>query len=275
MTAELRDIQAEVEQVPAWYHSIELAPGIVTPGYFDLRPIVGELPWPDVRGKRCLDVGSYDGFYAFELERRGAAEVVAVDVDDHRDWDWPPDAREQGPARVERFTRGERTRGFDVARRALSSAVERRSMTIYELSPETVGLFDIVVCGSLLLHLRDPMRGLEAIRTVCRGSLLSVEEIRLSMSPPFKRQPVAELDGSGEGVQWWVPSVSGHRQMVCTAGFALGPTAGPFAVRFGPSHPAASDTASGWRSLRRRLLQRALAGAVGVPHAAVLAKARA
>ncbi len=274
MTAELRDIQADVEQVRAWYHSIELAPGIVSPGYFDLRPIAGDLPWPDVRGKRCLDVGTYDGFYAFELERRGAAEVVAVDVADPRDWDWPPDAREEGPARVERFTGGERTRGFEVARHALGSTVERRTMTIYELSPDTVGDFDVVVCGSLLLHLRDPLRGLEAIRSVCKGSLLSVEEIRLSLSPPFERQPVAELDGSGEQLQWWVPSVSGHRRMLHSAGFSIGPTAGPFAVRFGPSHPVASVTPSGWRWLRKRLLQRALVGAEGVPHAAVLAEPR-
>ncbi|MGI9094147.1 MAG: class I SAM-dependent methyltransferase [Thermoleophilaceae bacterium] len=274
MTAELRGVQADVEQVPAWYHSIELVPGIVSPGYCDLRPIVGELPWPDVRGKRCLDVGTYDGFYAFELERRGAAEVIAVDVADPHDWDWPPDAREEGPERAERFTRGQRTRGFEVARRALGSAVERRSMTIYELSPETVGSFDVVVCGSLLLHLRDPLRGLEAIRTVCRESFLSVEEIRLSLSPPFGRGPVAELDGSGEQLQWWVPSVSGHRRMLLSAGFSVGPTAGPFAVRYGPSHPTASVTPSGWRWLRTRLLQRALAGAPGVPHVAILATPR-
>ena len=44
-----------------------------------------------LRGKRCLDVGTYDGFWAFEMERRGAAEVVAVDVLDHARWDWPGD----------------------------------------------------------------------------------------------------------------------------------------------------------------------------------------
>ena len=88
------------------------------PGYFDLRPIVDELPWPDVRGKRCLDIGSYDGFYAFELERRGAAEVVAVDVADPHDWDWPPDVREHGPDKVVQFTNAQHAPGFDVAREA-------------------------------------------------------------------------------------------------------------------------------------------------------------
>jgi len=74
---------AAVAANPMWYHSIEVAPGLVTPGLFDLRPIVERLPWPDVRGKRCLDVGTYDGFLAFELERRSAAEVLATDIADH------------------------------------------------------------------------------------------------------------------------------------------------------------------------------------------------
>src|SRR6266542_4227201 len=91
--AELRDA---VASRPVWYHTLELAPGLVTPGWFDLRPIVQLMPWPDVRGKRCLDVGTYDGFLAFEMERRGAAEVLAVDIDDHSKWDWPPDVRQYG-----------------------------------------------------------------------------------------------------------------------------------------------------------------------------------
>jgi tRNA (mo5U34)-methyltransferase len=74
---------------PLWYHTIELAPGVTTPGWFDLRPIVDRFPWPTVGGKRCLDIGTYDGFLAFELERRGAAEVVATDIAAHADWDWP------------------------------------------------------------------------------------------------------------------------------------------------------------------------------------------
>ena len=63
-----------------WYHSLELAPGVVTPGWFDLRPMAAKLPWPTLTGLRCLDVGTFDGFWAFEMERRGAREVVAIDL---------------------------------------------------------------------------------------------------------------------------------------------------------------------------------------------------
>ena len=69
---DLAALREEVAAYPLWYHTMELGPGIVTRGWFDLRPIVERMPWPDVRGKRCLDIGTYDGFLAFELERRGA-----------------------------------------------------------------------------------------------------------------------------------------------------------------------------------------------------------
>ena len=73
-----------------WYHTIELAPGVVTPGWFDTRSVVDALPLPaSLAGKRCLDVGTFDGFWAFELERRGAEEVIAIDVLDPKAWDWP------------------------------------------------------------------------------------------------------------------------------------------------------------------------------------------
>ena len=60
-------LAAEVASHPLWYHTLELGPDIVTAGWFDLRPRVDRMPWPDVRGKRCLDVGTWDGFLAFEL----------------------------------------------------------------------------------------------------------------------------------------------------------------------------------------------------------------
>src|SRR3954452_17877066 len=116
-----------------WYHTIDL-PGGPTPGWMDLRPVVDALPWPDVRGKRCLDVGTYDGFFAFELERRGAAEVVATDISDHDQWDWPRAARERG-AEYLAAVAGEKGRGFEVAHSALASRVEKREVSVYDLDP--------------------------------------------------------------------------------------------------------------------------------------------
>src|SRR4051812_28824140 len=71
-------------------HTMELAPGVVTPGWFDTRGVVPLLPLPgSLQGSRCLDIATFDGFWAFELERRGAAEVLAIDILDPFAWDWP------------------------------------------------------------------------------------------------------------------------------------------------------------------------------------------
>lgn len=262
--------------VPAWYHTIDLGDDVITPGHFDLRPVIELLPWPDVEGKRCLDIGSYDGFYAFELERRGAAEVVAVDVSDPHQWDWPADSRETGPARALEAVEGRHAAGFEVAREALGSTVAKEAMTVYELDPERLGEFDVVVCGSLLLHLRDPLRALEAIRTVCRGELLSVDEIRLLLSLVARRRPLAEIDGGAELMQWMVPNAQGHRRMLTAAGFQVRRHTRPFPVPFGPAHREGGRSfwSGGPRRVATRVVQRLVMGGVGVPHAAVLAAPR-
>ena len=253
---------------PLWYHTIELAPGHVTPGVFDLRPIVDRLPWPDVRGKRCLDVGTYDGFLAFELEKRGAAEVVAVDIDDHRLWDWPYELRAKGPEFLAELAGEEKGAGFRIAKAALGSKAERVSVSVYDLDPAELGRFDVVVCGSLLLHLRDPIRALEAIRGVCDGLFLSAECIDLWLTALWPRRPLVRL-GPGHQVHWWVPNAAAHRRMLETAGFAIERTTRPYVVAYGVRHPGRSRAP---RQLAHDLLQRALAGGVGVPHAAALCR---
>src|ERR671936_2901049 len=73
-----------------WYPTTELAPGVVTPGWFDTRKVVGRLPLPaSLAGMRCLDISTFDGFWAFEMERRGAEETIAIDLLDPLAHDWP------------------------------------------------------------------------------------------------------------------------------------------------------------------------------------------
>lgn len=271
MAAAVPGAAEAVASVSFWYHTMDLGKGVVTPGWFDLRPIVDRLPWPDVRDRRCLDVGTYDGFLAFELERRGAGEVVALDIADHEDWDWPPDQRAHGGEHLARLAGVQKDAGFRAAHQALGSSVEKVDLSAYELSPERVGSFDVVVCGSLLLHLRDPLRALEAIRAVCTGELMSCEQVGLGLSLVHPRKPLATLDGSGPRLQWWVPNAAGHRRMLLSAGFETFRHTRPFCEPFGPSHPARRLAP---RALPRRLAQRALTGNTGVPHAAALARAR-
>jgi tRNA (mo5U34)-methyltransferase len=261
------DVRREVEAHRLWYHTIELAPGLVTPGWFDLRPIVDAMPWPDVRGKRCLDVGTYDGFLAFELERRGAAEVVATDISDPSGWDLSVQARTRGQAAIAQLAGDTTGGGFAIAKRALRSSVQRVEVSIYDLSPESLGTFDVVVCGSLLLHLRDPVRGLERIRDICGERFLSAETIRLGLGLIHRRRALAELRGGING-QWWVPTASGHRMLLTSAGFTLEHTVKPYSIPFGKGHPGRR------RNFTRRAFTRMVTGRAGVPHSAVVARPR-
>jgi tRNA (mo5U34)-methyltransferase len=268
-TAPVRDPRVAIGEVPLWYHSIEVAPGVVTPGAFDLRPILDRLPWPDVRGKRCLDVGTSDGFLAFELERRGAAEVVAADILDHEGWDWELRFRRQGPEYMRYVAGPTLGAGFRVARELLGSSVRPEPCSVYQLDPDSIGRFDVVVCGSLLLHLRDPLRALAAIRGVCRGEFLCTNQIELGLSLLHPRRPVVRLDGTSGLTQWWLPNRAANLQMLRAAGFEPVRQSGLYSIPYGPRHPRVSRKP---RSLLVSVGRRALTGNDGVPHHAVLAR---
>src|SRR5438132_11083780 len=80
--------RATVEMVPFWFHTFALnrAEGVYTPGAArDHRYRVAMVP-ADFAGMRVLDVGTFDGFYAFLAERRGAERVVALDNEQYRLW---------------------------------------------------------------------------------------------------------------------------------------------------------------------------------------------
>jgi SAM-dependent methyltransferase len=265
------ELRAAVES-HLWYHTMELAPGVVTPGWFDLRSMVRKMPWPDVRGMRCLDVGTYDGFLAFELERRGAGEVVAIDIPDPAAWDWPPDVRASGGENLAKLAGPDKSKGFRIAADALGSRVTYRAVSVYDLDPSALGMFDVVVCGSLLLHLRDPLRALWAIRGVCGGWLLSSEQVDLSLTVAHRRRAVLSLEGVGALCQWMIPNVAGHRRMITASGFEVVRGTRPFVIPYGESHPARPRSP---RSTAGRLVERVLTGGEGVPHAAVLARPRA
>src|SRR5258708_32045839 len=76
------------------YHTLELGDGVVTKGMFDHRPVLDRYPIPeDLSGLRCLDVATMDGYWAFEMERRGAESVTALDLENPEDLDWPASLR--------------------------------------------------------------------------------------------------------------------------------------------------------------------------------------
>jgi tRNA (mo5U34)-methyltransferase len=131
-----------------WWHEIEVAPGIITPGDDSNRmklPILDQLGLPaTLSGQRVLDIGCSDGFFSFEMEKRGA-DVVAID--------FVPETYS----------------GFSTARTILGSGVEYRMDNVYNLNPAAYGSFDVVLFLGVLYHLRKPLAALDAIRSVMKN----------------------------------------------------------------------------------------------------------
>lgn len=198
-----------------WYHTIELPDGRVTRGRYDHRPLVPYYGLPDsMAGMRALDVGTADGFWAFEMERRGA-DVVAVEVPRLSDRDFP--------ALVKRLVAEQADtppgRRFKWARRELGSSVELARIAINDMTPERVGTFDFVHVGDVLLHLRDPAGGLAAIRSITSGQAHIGDVVHRSLENGDQRNLASYL-GGWTSTTWWTPSVQTLAQMTIDAGFS-------------------------------------------------------
>jgi len=171
-------------------------------------------------GLRALDVGTFDGFWAFEMERRGAA-VTAIDVDRLDDVDLPPPQR----ARLERDAAAGGFRlglGFRLASELLGSSAERVTCNVYDLEPARVGgQVDFAFVGAILEHLRDPVGALERVRSTLRpgGVLVVVERISPRTTLLSPRAAVASFQPLVSNFTWWCPNVAGLLAYLRTAGF--------------------------------------------------------
>jgi len=127
------------------YHKYEITPGLWTPGQlveFEPRRCLDELGIPaDLSGRRALDIGAWDGPTTFELERRGA-EVTALDIQD-------PDVTI-----------------FNAVKEILGSKARYVQGGVYDVSPEKLGQFDLVLFAGVYYHLKNPVLALQKIREV-------------------------------------------------------------------------------------------------------------
>ena len=223
-----------------WYHTMELAPGVVTQGTWDLRETADKVGIPaSLRGMTALDVGTSNGFWAFEMERRGAERVVAIDVPDGGSADILP--RWRAKRRPEEFEETHRQDRFLTAHAMLKSKVDYRFLNVYDLSPESVGgEFDVVYCGSLLLHLRDPLKALMNIRQVCKG-IAVIETAGYHPDPieetypnrPYMYFGRADWEGEnlGTDVTYWSFSQRALCHMLLYAGFSWVEPLDPFLMK--------------------------------------------
>src|SRR5665213_881353 len=181
-----------------WYHSIELPDGGVIEGHQSLEQLrkrLHQFPIPtDLTGKRVLDIGAWDGWFSFEMERRGA-EVLAVDSTKN-------------------------TRLLE-AKRLLGSRVQHHVADICRLTAKDVGSFDIVLFLGVLYHVKHPILALENVCGMCRGIACIesfVTESDPAAIPSMEFYETTELRGQLDN--WVGPNAACLMAFCRTAGFA-------------------------------------------------------
>lgn len=199
---QVRQVNAEKNEKllsGSWWHSIDLGDGRVTPGVNSLDELqnrYANLKLPDdLTGRTLLDIGCWDGFFSFEAERHGA-RVSSVDC----------------------F----RSPNFSIAREELKSQAEFHELSVYEVTKEKLGSFDIVFFMGVLYHVRHPLLALEQVCEVTRDFAIIeshiIDRMHEGSEPAMEFYEFDELGGQYDN--WWAPNVECMTQMVRSAGFA-------------------------------------------------------
>jgi tRNA (mo5U34)-methyltransferase len=212
------EIKELINSVPVWHHRIEISPGIFTPGLQWTQEMLLDIGLPDdLSGLRVLDLGARDGFFSFECEKRGAAEVIAVDYS-------PPDLT-----------------GFNVAKRALNSNVKWVTANVYKINQLNLGTFDLVLFLGVIYHLRNPYLAIDRIYDVLNiGGKIIVESHIINggfvdelgnwvnlveLNPRLENLRIAQIYKSGElsgdHTSPWAPSLNTLEVMFENSGFII------------------------------------------------------
>ena len=189
-----------LRQEKGWWHSFELPDGSVREGVNTLKVLKERLtymPIPrNLRGKRVLDIGAWDGWFTFEMERRGA-EVTAVDC-----------------VNVPQFHQ---------MHAIYKSRADYRLLDAYDITPEILGQFDYVLFLGVLYHLKHPLLGLERVCAVTRDvaiveSYILPENQDPAAGPMLAFYESAELEDRADN--WCAPNLACLLSMCRAAGFA-------------------------------------------------------
>jgi len=162
-------IEAFLKRRTYWYHKMELAPGLVTPG-FALEPIWDQVRKVrdriDYKGRAILDIASFDGMFAFEAERRGAERVIATDCL-YKSFENFLFCREVFSSSITPY--------YNVSPYNLCDRLDVYFDERYANETDD-RRFDVVQHLGLLYHLRDPMLSLMQARSVLKpGGALLIE----------------------------------------------------------------------------------------------------
>ena len=196
----VEDVRRRVGEI-YWTHTLDLGNGITTPGLWPPLDLTLTGCPKDLRGMSVLDLCAADGGCSFQAERLGAASVLATDS---KLWGgWP----------------GTSKAAFDFAREVLNSKVESKYLDVLDHSPETVGVFDLVLFIGVLYHMRHPLLALERVFSVTGKQAIIESHVDMLHydRPAMAFYPGDELNGDASN--WWGPNVAAVEAMLKVVGF--------------------------------------------------------
>lgn len=196
------DLSQWIDARGVWFHQFEFDNGVVTPGNDPSAEKLHALALPDrLDGMSVIDVGAMEGYFSFQAEARGAARVVATD---HYMWNWSPSVLEN----------------LRLVKRVLGSGVEEQTVSVEDLSPDTVGSFDVALFLGVLYHAPNMVQYLERLRSVTK--VFAVVETLVDMlhvdEPCAAYYPRLSLNQ--DPTNWWGPNLACVRDMLERVGFS-------------------------------------------------------
>ena len=217
-----------------WYHSFYFDNGFQQLGDYDIGQNIEQYGFPqDMSGMSVLDVGTGSGWFACYFEQLGA-NVTTVDARGYSDFDvfgrykYPPIEKVKAQA-DQILSNGQEiyyspvSKGFWIMKEILGLKAEYVNARIYDICPELFDgkTFDLVFLGSLLMHLRDPIGALMAVRSVCKERIISNTLILDGDSEEITEVPVMMLlsDDQDNYINWWQPTKACVIQWFKAAGF--------------------------------------------------------
>ena len=211
-----------------FYHSFDLSNGLHIAGDWDISVDIERYRFPDVRGKRVLDIGPASGWLSFYLETLGA-EVTVVETRGYGDFDVYGEDRYTGAQGREpdRYLDGAPvwygpvSDSFWAMHDLLESKVRFVNGRVYEVGPELLPEpFDLVLVGALLPHLRDPIGALRAAHSVCKPDGLCIATASTWTDKDDNVEPMQILPYTSiDRISWWLPNKAAYSHWFRAAGF--------------------------------------------------------
>ena len=178
------------------YHKYTLGNDVVIEGDYDLTKILSHYGLPlNLAGATVLDVGTASGFLAIQCARRGA-RVTAIDL-----WDSP--------------------KALQLACSAFGVEVRYVKKNVLDID-DAFGRFDLVLCGSMLLHVASPVDVLRKIRLAC--GMRAIVSTACTADSATSERPICEFLGvhveNGDYWHYWSMSAPALEKMLLAAGFS-------------------------------------------------------